>query len=90
MGWTTNDGFTAGHVLLAVAGGAALGVAIGVLVAPQSGAQTRADILRRATAAKKQARRLEHDVVDALEDTRDAVAHSVAEGMAGLKRQVHA
>ncbi len=86
MGWMTNDGFTAGHVLLALAGGTALGVAIGVLVAPQSGAQTRADIARRATDVKRQARRLEHDVVNALEDTRD----SVAQGMAGLKRQVRA
>ena len=89
MNWSTKNGFTAGHVFLALAGGTALGVGIGLLVAPQSGAKSRADIFERAAAARKHAWQLEQEVVNALEDGRDAVASTVADGLAGVKRQLH-
>ena len=90
MNWTAKNGFTAGHVFLALAGGTALGVGIGLLVAPQSGAKSRADIFQRAAAARKHAWQLEQEVVSALEDGRDAMASSVADGVASVKRQLHA
>lgn len=89
MSWTTQNGFTAGHVFLALAGGTALGVGIGLLVAPQSGAKSRADIYERAAAARKHAWQLEQEVVSALENGRDAVTNSVADGVASVKRQLH-
>ncbi len=89
MSWTAKNGFTAGHIFLALAGGTALGVGIGLLVAPQSGAKSRADIFERAAAARKHAWQLEQEVVSALEDGRDAVTHSVVDGVANVKRQLH-
>ena len=74
---------------MALAGGTALGVGIGLFVAPQSGAKSRADIGNRAAAARKQAWQLEQELVTALGDGRDAVASSVADGVASVKRQLH-
>lgn len=89
MNWSKNNGFTAGHVALALVGGTALGVGIGLLVAPQSGAKSRADIFQRAAAARKHAWQLEQEVVMALENGAGAVASSVEEGVASVKRQLH-
>ena len=49
--------------------GAAIGAGLALLFAPQSGAQTRAAIRRRARDAKDAASRVAHDVTDSVADT---------------------
>jgi gas vesicle protein len=49
--------------------GAAIGAGIALLFAPRSGAETRADIRRRARNAKNSASRVAHDVTDSVTGT---------------------
>ena len=88
MNWTAKNRFTAGNASLALAGGSALGFGMGLLLAPQSGAQSRADVFQGAASARKQAWQLAQEVADALEVGRDAATHPVAGGVASAMRQV--
>ena len=54
----SDSGYTGGQLALAFLAGAAAGAAVALLVAPQSGAETRAQIRRMAATSRDKAARL--------------------------------
>jgi gas vesicle protein len=70
-------GYTGFHLLMALAGGVALGAGVAYLTAPQSGSDTRHDILNRAEALRTKAAGLPHAIAGAFEASRDAFGTAV-------------
>ncbi len=76
-----NNGFSAGHVVMAFAGGAALGAAVALLTAPQSGAKTREMIRDRALSSAENATRLPRALQGAVGAASDAFSDALAKGV---------
>ncbi len=70
--------------------GAAIGAGLALLFAPQSGAQTRADIRRRARQAKDSAARVAGDVTDQVTDTFQDARRRVEEQLDHARDAIHA
>lgn len=72
-----NLGFSGVQVLMAFVGGAAAGAAVALLTAPQSGAQTRAQIRHRALATRDTAVHFPKALQGAVEAAREAFNESL-------------
>jgi len=70
--------------------GAAIGAGLALLLAPQSGAETRAGIKRRARAAKDSASRVAGDVTDRVTDTFQDARRRVEEQIDSAREAIHA
>jgi gas vesicle protein len=66
------SGFSGGQIMLAFVGGAMAGAVVALLTAPQSGAQTRADIKRRAVSTYDDAARMPRALQGAVVAAKDA------------------
>jgi gas vesicle protein len=78
----TEHGFGTGTVILAVLGGAAVGAAVALLLAPRSGRETRRQIVGYAGKAKETASRVpealkqaSHVAMEVLSDGAEPVRH---------------
>ena len=67
----SDQGRQAAKVAALVAGGAVIGAGIGLLFAPQTGAETRRDVSRYARKAQLQATRLSRTVQSGVKDMMD-------------------
>ncbi len=67
----SDQGRQAAKVAALVAGGAVIGAGIGLLFAPQTGAETRRDVGRYARKAQLQATRLSRTVQSGVKDVMD-------------------
>ena len=67
----SDQGRQAAKVAALVAGGAVIGAGIGLLFAPQTGAETRRDVARYARKAHLQATRLSRTVQSGVKDVMD-------------------
>ncbi len=67
----SDQGRQAAKVAALVAGGAVIGAGIGLLFAPQTGAETRRDVGRYAKKAQLQATRLSRTVQSGVKDVMD-------------------
>ena len=67
----SDQGRQAAKVVALVAGGAVIGAGIGLLFAPQTGAETRRDVSRYARKAQLQATRLSRTVQSGVKDMMD-------------------
>ena len=67
----SDQGRQAAKVAALVAGGAVIGAGIGLLFAPQTGAETRRDVSRYARKAQLQATRLSRTVQSGVKDVMD-------------------
>lgn len=65
------SGFGAGSILLGFLGGAAVGATVAYLTAPQSGAQTRKMIKRKAVDVKESVQSIPESIGDAFMAARD-------------------
>ncbi len=70
----------AGRGLLLLLGGAAMGAAVGLLTAPQSGERTRRQIVRKAEDVKDQATDLYANAAESVEDLRRDVTRRFEAG----------
>jgi gas vesicle protein len=70
--------------------GAAIGAGLALLFAPRSGAETRADIRRRARRAKDAASRVAHDVTDKVSDTFQDARRKVEEQLDSAREAIEA
>ncbi len=90
MNSNENSGFTAGQMVVALLGGAALGAGIALLTAPRSGAETRADLLAMAQKTRNRAASLPHALAGAVEAGSDAFTGSLAHSAKIAKHNSHA
>jgi gas vesicle protein len=74
-----NHGYSGTQLMVAFAGGAAVGAAIALLVAPRSGRETRELIADRARSGKEKAKRLPSAVKSAGGAAREAFSEAVRE-----------
>ena len=65
-------------VLIGTLSGLVAGVAIGLLVAPDKGSETRAKIADTASSLKKKLQRLRGTTVDELDELKDVFEHEVS------------
>lgn len=72
-----NNGYSGGQVVMALLGGAALGAAVALLTAPQSGAKTREMIRDRAIAAGDGVTRIPKALHGAVGAASDAFSESL-------------
>jgi gas vesicle protein len=70
--------------------GAAIGAGLALLLAPKSGAETRADIRRRARQAKTSAARVAGDVSEKVTDTFQDARRRVEEQLDSAREAIHA
>lgn len=70
--------------------GAAIGAGLALLFAPRSGAETRADIRRRARNAKDAASRVAHEVTDTVTDTFQDARRKVEEQIDSARDAIEA
>jgi gas vesicle protein len=73
-----NQGFSGNQLLLAFAGGAAIGAVVALLTAPQSGAKTREVIRERAHRTADNAARLPRALQGAVGAASDAFTEALA------------
>lgn len=74
-----NHGYTGTHLLLAFAGGAAVGAGIALLTAPRSGAETRQALADRAHSGTEKAKKLPGAVKSAGSAAREAFSEAISE-----------
>jgi gas vesicle protein len=75
-----DEGVGAGSILLAFLLGAAAGVAVALLYAPQSGEKTREMLGEKAREGKKRATDLAEKAVDTFSQGRDQLTHAIERG----------
>ncbi|MEN8614241.1 YtxH domain-containing protein [Dehalogenimonas sp. THU2] len=75
---------TMGGMVLGIMAGAAIGMGVGLLYAPQSGRKTRRDIEKQALEMKKRAEHFSETVKERAED----IGSTVAEGTEKYRRKV--
>ena len=68
--------------------GLAIGAGLALLMAPQSGAQTRRDIKRRARRARRAAERVAGDMSDSVTDTFDSARRRVEERIDSARQAI--
>lgn len=85
-----NQGFTGGQILLALLGGAAVGAGVALLTAPNSGAQTRAELRRLALSTRDRAMSLPSAVAGAVEAGSDSFSHSLTAAAKASRHTNHA
>ncbi len=85
-----NNGFTGGQMVIALVGGAALGAGVALLLAPRSGAETRAEIRALADSTRTRAMRLPHAVAGAVEAGAESLSGSLNDAVKAAKTAAHA